>query len=570
MPAMQHPLNISEIVERVGELLAWSENVDGSFTFRPKDLVACIKVNRQWHNALTPVLWKVYHDGMASHWRLTKKSASFHTNFVRYLHLTSAPVLIPIHSAQLQQLTLAHKDRKMDALLLFCLNKDLRGLEWLIPHSSANSPDKQLVRFALGTLSRLNFLRIDCWRDSLMEDITSIALNNPNLKTMVLGSLTSLKTKATNDTPPLSLTELRLESQWKLNPGIEHLVRLCPRLSTLWFRADFNCPYSTLTQNLWECCSVLNSLKGVEGFNHAQTGNVLRTSGVVSLLQSSHFLMHLDIPVKHLTHEICNTLQDRHSTSLRTVRIYLRFADEEDFMCVNNILSGCPNLTSFSLSYSHNDGDSLWKADEASTMFIAPWSCSRLETLEMMGVSPTCYLDDDDNGDDDDDSYESFTDNKSSDSKSDHNENDQDDASDVQEDNHISVSEGSTQDMEVDSDSQWSFDIVMGDAEYTDNDRDGVTRNKGDSWMNVDPTPTELAFGIVLQCLDKDSTNLFLKAFSDWLDTLGWTLQTNAALCELAVKKDYMRLLIELFERTTTMPTMSRVAMRGLTAIKNV
>ncbi|KAI9231311.1 MAG: hypothetical protein BYD32DRAFT_492091 [Podila humilis] len=576
---MQHPLHISEIIERVGELLAWSKNPNGSFSFQPKDLVACIKVSRQWRNTLTPVLWKVYHDGMTSHWRLTKESASLHTNFIRYIYLTSAPVLIPIHSAQLQQLTLVHKDRKLDALTLLCINKDLRGLEWLVPHSSASSPDKQLVRFSLGTLSRLTFLRIDCWRDSLLEDITSIALNNPNLKTMVFGSLISLKTKATNDTPPLSLTELRLESQWELNPGIEYLVRCCPRLSTLLFRADSTCPYSTLTQNLWECCPVLTTLRDVESFNHSQTGNMLCAGGIESLVQSSHFLMHLDMPVEHLTREICNTLQDRHSTSLRTVRLYLQSADEEDFMCVSDILSGCSNLTSFSLSYSNNDGDSLsmdtdswmWKADDASAMFIVPWSCSRLETLELTGISPTCYFDDDVDvdDDDDDDSYESHTDNKSSNSKNDHNGSDQDDASDDQDDHQFSVSEESTQGMDLDTDSQWSFDIVMRDAKYNGVDKDGMIRNKDDSWMDVDPTPTELAFNYVLQCLEADAPSCFLDAFSDWLETLDWTLQTDVSIWELGVRHDYKRFLIELFERVSDMPNMDRVVMRGLSAVKS-
>lgn len=561
---MQHPLHISEIIERVGELLAWSKNPNGSFSFQPKDLVACIKVSRQWRDTLTPALWKVYHDGMTSHWRFTKESASLHTNFIRYIYLTSAPVLIPIHSAQLQQLTLVHKDRKLDALTLLCVNKDLRGLEWLVPHSSANSPDKQLVRFSLGTLSRLTFLRIDCWRDSLLEDITSIALNNPNLRTMVLGSLISLKTRATNDTPPLSLTELRLESQWELNPGIEYLVRYCPRLSVLCFRADSTCPYSTLTQNLWECCPVLTTLRDVESFNHAQAENVLCAGGIVSLLQSSHFLMHLDLPVKHLTREICNTLQDRHSTSLRTVQLYLQSADEEDFMCINDILSGCSNLTSLSLNYSNSDGNSLsmdterwmWKADDASAMFIMPWSCSRLETLELTGISPTCYLDDDD--DDDDDSYGSLTDNEPS-----------DDASDDQDDHHFSVSEESTLGMDIDTDSHWSFDIVMRDAKYKEGDKDSMIRDKDDSWMDVDPTPAELAFNYVLQCLEADAPSIFLDAFSEWLETLDWTLQTDVAIWELGVRHDYKRFLIELFERVSDMPRMGQVVMRGFSAVKS-
>ncbi|KAI9231309.1 MAG: hypothetical protein BYD32DRAFT_467281 [Podila humilis] len=159
----------------------------------------------------------------------------------------------------------------------------------------------------------------------------------------------------------------------------------------LWFRADSTCPYSTLTQNLWECCPVLTTLRDIESFNHSQTGNMLCAGGIESLVQSSHFLMHLDMPVEHLTREICNTLQDRHSTSLRTVRFYLQSADEEDFMRqLYPVWLLQPHILFLELQQQR-------------------WQQLKLQTLELTGISPTCYFDDDVDDDDDDDSYESLT-----------------------------------------------------------------------------------------------------------------------------------------------------------------
>ncbi|KAF9196678.1 hypothetical protein CPC16_004711, partial [Podila verticillata] len=66
-----------------------------------------------------------------------------------------------------------------------------------------------------------------------------------------------------------------------------------------------------------------------------------------------------------------------------------------------------------------------------------------------------------------------------------------------------------------------------------------------------------------------DAPSCFLDAFSDWLETLDWTLQTDVSIWELGVRHDYKRFLIELFERVSDMPNMDRVVMRGLSAVKS-
>ncbi|KAG0010005.1 hypothetical protein BGZ81_003028 [Podila clonocystis] len=556
---MLHPLALPEIVERIGAFLS------------PQDLVLCIIVNSSWYRTLTPILWRVFDNEMAAHRRITRDSAAMHTVHIRYLNLSRGCERIPIRSTQLRQLTLSHLDGLMDALNLVCTNKQLAEFAWLVPHSSTRGPYKNLVRYALSTVTSLSSLRIDSWSNSLLNEVVAIAGNNPNLKSLVLGSMINLKVGRTiNSLQLLNLTELHLESHWRLNPGIECLVRFCPRLSALWFRADSTCPYSALSGNLRECCPVLASLKCIEGSKDSQDSNVLRTNGIMTLVKAPHFLLHLEIPVKYLTFDLCACLLNRHSATLRNVRFYLRDADEEDFMCVNEILSHCPNLISFALDNRGDDNfgidaqKQVWRAEEISAMLIEPWNCSKLKTLELTGVSPMCYL-----GDDHID--EGYFEYDSSDEKSHQdNESDNDNDSDGQ-DHQSSISEETAQDMDVDTDSQWTFDVAMEDGEYKDDKKDGINMDKDeiyDSFMDIDPTPTELAFDKVLELIDTDPTRKFSGAFADWLVTLGWVLQTEVEFCELSIRRDHKRFLIELFEQVNSVPNMDQVSMRGLTAIK--
>ncbi|KAG0086882.1 hypothetical protein BGZ92_007784 [Podila epicladia] len=530
---MLHPLALPEIIERIGSFLAWF-HVSDDIIFNPNDLASCIRVNRIFYQTLTPLLWTVFRDDVAAEWGIPADSTANLTKHIRFAYLSQGPQLIPIHSTKLRHLTLSHQDRMWDALNLVCTNKQLTRLEWLAPFSSTRSPDKNLVRFALSTVTSLTSLALDCWRNSLLDDVIAIAQSNRNLQSLALGSLVNLKVERITNPGLLSnLTELRLDSHWGLNPGIEFLVRLCPRLETLWFRADSTCPYSTLSLNLWECCPIVASMKCVEGAKDAQCRNIMSTNdGAMSLVQAPHFLIHLEIPVMHLTYRMCDALLDRHANSLKSIRFYIRAADEEDFLCVNEILSRCLSLTSFAL----NDGEDH--------------DCG-------VGASPMCYLEDDYTD-------EEFVDYDSLDEK------DEQDANDGQ-DHQGSISEETTQDMDVDTDSQWTFDVVMENGEFKDDQKGGITSDKYkvyDPFMDIDPTPTELAFDIVLQLLEADSTHVFLDAFSDWLECLGWSLQTDVEMSELAIKKDHKRLLIELFECVANMPTMDQIVMGGVKAVK--
>lgn len=561
---MLHPLTLPEIIEKVGSFLAWRHASDSTSIVKPSDLASCLRVNRTWYQTLTPLIWTVFRDDVAAEWRIPADSAANLTKHVRFAYLSQGPQLIPIHSTKLRHLTLGHQDRMWDALNLICTNKRLARLEWLAPFSSTHSPNKNLVRFAFSTVTSLTSLVLDCWRNSFLDDVIAIAQSNPDLQSLALGSLVNLKLeRIINPQLLFNLTELRLESHWGLNPGIEFLVRLCPRLSTLWFRADSTCPYSALALNLAECCPVVASLKCVEGAKDAQSRNVMCTNdGAMCLVQASHFLIHLEIPVKHLTYEMCDALLDQHASSLKSIRFYIQSADEEDFLCVNEILSRCLNLTSFALNDSNGDDCGMdswmqaWRAEDICSMLVIPWNCSKLKTLQLTGASPMCYLEDDYP----DEGYFGYD---SSDEK------DEQDASDGQD--HQGTIEVTTQDMDVDTDSQWTFDVAMENGEFKDDQKGSITSDKYkvyDPFMDIDPTPSELAFDIVLQLLEIDSKHMFLGAFSDWLECLGWSLQTDVEMYELAIKKDHKQLLIELFECVATMPMMDQIVMGGVKAVK--
>ncbi|KAF9102615.1 hypothetical protein BGX29_004376 [Mortierella sp. GBA35] len=60
-----HPLSLPEVIIRVGMFIPlWVMNPRNpdDFKFKPKDLLAAIRVNRIFHKTLTPLLWTVYNE----------------------------------------------------------------------------------------------------------------------------------------------------------------------------------------------------------------------------------------------------------------------------------------------------------------------------------------------------------------------------------------------------------------------------------------------------------------------------------------------------------------------------
>ncbi|KFH63121.1 hypothetical protein MVEG_11158 [Podila verticillata NRRL 6337] len=107
-----------------------------------------------------------------------------------------------------------------------------------------------------------------------------------------------------------------------------------------------------------------------------------------------------------------------------------------------------------------------------------------------------------------------------------------------------SMSEEKARDMDVDTNSQWTSNIRMQDVEGVVDEME----KDDDSPMDIDATAWELTFHRVLERLDEDPANSCLVAIVAWLENLGWTLETDMALGELAVNWDLKRLLTETIE----------------------
>ncbi|KAF9381888.1 hypothetical protein CPC16_009637 [Podila verticillata] len=107
------------------------------------------------------------------------------------------------------------------------------------------------------------------------------------------------------------------------------------------------------------------------------------------------------------------------------------------------------------------------------------------------------------------------------------------------------MSEEKTRDMDVDTNSQWTSNIRMQDVEGVVDEME----KDDDSPMDIDATAWELTFHRVLERLDEDPANSCLVAIVAWLETLGWTFETDMVLGELAVNWDLKRLLTETIER---------------------
>ncbi|KAI9239396.1 MAG: hypothetical protein BYD32DRAFT_459854 [Podila humilis] len=190
-------------------------------------------------------------------------------------------------------------------------------------------PDRLLVLFALGTLSRLTSLRLSRWTYCSLDDIAALAQNNPNLETLALGSRDVLK-------PTTELT-------------------LC-------------------------FCPIPNALKCIHGSQDAMNDYVLHTRSFVAHPGARRHMVHLKLPLNKLTVELGDTLLDHHSDTLQTVKFFVKSFDEDDFTGVNSILAACSNLTSFPTltgdNYRFKDSKSqIWSAEDIGVILILRWTC---------------------------------------------------------------------------------------------------------------------------------------------------------------------------------------------------
>ncbi|KAF9385613.1 hypothetical protein CPB97_004666 [Podila verticillata] len=381
---MDSPLHLPELVYLIGRFITlWEpvKNRPSQFTFHPKDLIACMNVNKTWHRILAPLLWTVHHDSWMEDWDIPQDFIATHGRHIRYLSLSwDRPLSTFQSTTRLCELELSGTDLNLTTYLVRS-NPQLARLDLTLPEGASN-PDLQA---ALESLTRLQRLRLSYIEQPDAGLISRILQNNPDLTELSLDHLNS-PTAPSIDQPLLSLTNLHLDCDWYQSPGLVHLLSVCPNLEVLTFSVNSHCPANEIAHMLKKHCPKLKTLKGIQDFDIFDPEMMMTDNQFVTLIQSTCRLVHFDMSINNLTTSICQALLGLHASWLETVHLVLGGYSSDTFDNINKILSSCPNLTSFAISSEVEE----CPAQAALGMFAESWNCAKLTTFKVSGL---CFSD---------------------------------------------------------------------------------------------------------------------------------------------------------------------------------
>lgn len=376
---IDHALNLPEIVFQLGlAVTALKTKSFSSFN----DLLACMRVNRLWHRTMLPILWMAVDYSETGHLTIPADAIEAHSSLIRYLHINKpwpSTVLPPTH---LRELDLGYVGIQT-ATELTCANPQLKSLKIVCRHGVENN-----LAAILKPLLQLQELHLISFNGHTVDQIIILASRLPELLILALeGSHGIGQGDATQPLPDLSITELRIESDWNKNSGMARVVRYCPNLESFQFRTFNNdgaeeCPVAELVSDLREFCPKLKSLR-----NSPTRSDFYRLrpteDDIVHLLHATDSLVYFDLPIEDLGARVCQALLDPHALFLETVQINVKTSNERVFVGVNRILASCPNLRSFTLSHHADIDESM--PENGLALFAEPWICQRLERLVLDG-----------------------------------------------------------------------------------------------------------------------------------------------------------------------------------------
>lgn len=377
------PVDLVELIYRIGWFVSLWDRKPGfpGYAFDPKDLIACLQVNRTWRRTLTPLLWTVYHSSVRILQHVPANLIQTYSPHFRYLILSQAQdssILAHVQSTRLRELTL-FSVRQQESVDLIKRNPSITNLTIGITNHTA-----KLLGEALESLPKLRVLSLSGGEDLRNSWITELLGNVSGLEELELKDFEELRPcRNPHQQPFLSITKLLFSSPWPMNPGFAQLFRFCPQLESLVFESSRNVfsnfPAEEVSRNLRECCSKFKSLQClVKG---ELVYSLLDEDDICFMLQSTQRLVNFDMPIRDLTPKFCQTLVDAHAAHLETVRIHLRRQSSDRFLMANKILASCPQLTVFELVA----GSQIYYPEDILGLFEQPWQCPNLRELKLTG-----------------------------------------------------------------------------------------------------------------------------------------------------------------------------------------
>lgn len=386
-PQMKHrtnrinPLDLPDVVYLVGRhVQLWKASRSGRYTFQPKDLLACVRVNWTWHRTLTPQLWVIFDE----FWDIPPSIVEHNSMHIRYLNLPYSKPNPIFRSTLLRQLsTRPWGDFRM-ASALIRTNPQLNDLSYVPPCKSEGIElDESLSAF--DSLFQLRRLKVCKWVNLDTDWLIRTIGNNCDLQELCLVDFTGFQ--RFDQCPVLkNLTRLCLESPLDENPGFSQLIRYCPNLDSFKYLVTVSRHTSELCRNIWRRTK-LSTLDLVGSPSPLIAMPPQTENTYVMLIESLSHLQSFVFDAESLRPRICQVLLNLHCNWLERIDLTVHQPRAEDFSTANKILASCPNLVSFAMRaiYFLNS----WRPVDCLAMFSRPWTCPRLLKVQVTGFPPT-------------------------------------------------------------------------------------------------------------------------------------------------------------------------------------
>ncbi|KAF8984822.1 hypothetical protein BGZ46_006935 [Entomortierella lignicola] len=376
----QNPLDLPEILTRVGQFLPLWSGEGFQREFQPLPLLRCSLVSRAFRQALLPTLWYLY-DGFRM------RNVPHHI-LVKYSHLfriisNTGPFKGPFRSKNLIELSTVYGQEWSRELLV--TNPGLKRLVWGGPYyrtieTLEQQQEWQLELKALMGLENLDVLKTSGF--SLGEGIfVKVLRNNARLSNLALSTVEGVTSIDGLELP--YLTELHIAFGGDESPALVDLVRCCPRIQRLSLTGprtrssgtispqgniDINninndgFQIKRLAENISQCCPELSFIK----FN----SNYI--AGAAGRLQIQGFLLD------HEFAALVNACARLESFSAEMITL--------DYALTEALVSQKRSLTTLTLKV-HGSNLGLTVSDRAREMHCLRRLKSSLEQLEYLSLS---------------------------------------------------------------------------------------------------------------------------------------------------------------------------------------
>ncbi|KAG0338777.1 hypothetical protein BG000_003403 [Podila horticola] len=383
---MTNPLDSPEIVYRIAWFLPlWIQGPTkySSREFQPKDLAACLRVNRMWNSTLTPLLWMVYDDGFLTFQRAMGLTGvpfkqrfpatviQTHGHHIRYAKMYASIPVGHLRSTHLKEIDLDGNALIKSAYIVLA-NPQVSVLRLSFPGmtNAFSSKDYKDIRLALESLSQLKVLSLDSVRFRAAGPLAKILNKNSGLQELYFNR--SLGVRFDGCKPLKSMRRIGFEGEWHDNWEWEELIQLCPNLEEMNLHG-WRPPVENIAKNIRQCCPKLTCVEFGVG--------ELTVDDTVLIIQATPRLVKLVACVHSISAKICDALLG-HAEWLETLHLSFQNGIEEGVQGTNRILESCSSLRSLQI---HHVGYKE-KGSVRPNLMKEPWNCTKLERLYLRGL----------------------------------------------------------------------------------------------------------------------------------------------------------------------------------------